>query len=592
VQFATLGHHVRFMIRAGETTRALKENQQQLVTAQRLASLGYWRWHVHTGTFEVSRHFLGDETISRVDSLDAFAACVIDEDRPAFLADIGRALEEATTLETSYRMHWGDRLMHIHQHLSRDVQRDIHGHSKAVLVGTIQDVTARRQAEEQVRRLAYYDALTGLASRTFLYERIGEMIRSARRRKIGFTLLFLDLDGFKDVNDTQGHSAGDVVLKEVATRLVASVRDNDFVARFGGDEFCILLEDLEDEMDIRMIANRCLEHVTAPFEVGQVTMKPRTSIGIARYPFDADDLNGLLRAADSAMYEAKANGKHRFEYYDAAMTARAEQRFLLAQQLREALVQNQFEMYYQPQVSLANGTVIGFEALARWNHPERGLLPPSEFISELAHLKLINDFETWAVQHVCTQIAQWQQQGVEVPIAVNISAEHFRKSALPAIVEAALAAAGVIADRLVLEVTESAMQYTDEAIQVLHALRNMGVKVAIDDFGTGFSSLGSLQHLPVQYIKIDRLFIRDLTEAPKDAIMLGTIVTLAHALGFNIIAEGVENTAQIQILSGLDCDTVQGFFFSRPIPAAEVPAMAAHRFVTSLEQQRLRATGT
>lgn len=288
------------------------------------------------------------------------------------------------------------------------------------------------------------------------------------------------------------------------------------------------------------------------------------------------------------MYEAKSNGKHRFEYYDAAMTARAEQRFLLAQQLREALVQGQFDMHYQPQISLQSGRVVGFEALARWNHPERGLLPPSEFISELTHLKLINDFEAWAIQHVCAQIARWQSEGIEVPIAVNVSAEHFRRSSLPEIVTAALTSAGVPADRLVLEVTESAMQYTEEAVRVLHQLRDMGIKVAIDDFGTGFSSLASLQNLPVHYIKIDRLFIRDLTDVPKEAIMLGTIVTLAHALGFSIIAEGVENTAQIQILSGLECDTVQGFYFAKPAPAAEVPVLARRVFATSLESRQRR----
>ena len=567
IQHAVLGHQIRFVIRANETARALRDSELQLATAQRIASLGYWIWNVETGEFSASDALSSISEDATVMSLEAFESYVEEEDRVGFRDDINRVIDERAPVESTYRMRASDgHVKYVHQHLSLNSEAT----DKLVVIATVQDITARRLAEERVRYLAYYDALTGLASRTYLYERINEMIKSARRRGVGFALLFLDLDGFKDVNDTLGHSEGDALLEIVAARLKASLRENDFLARFGGDEFCALLEDASDEFDIGQIAARCLSSLEADVNLRAHTVLPRASIGIARYPQDGEDLNALLRAADSAMYVAKANGKHRFEYFDSAMTVQAEHRFVLAQELRDALAEQQFVLYYQPQISVETGDVEAFEALVRWQHPQRGMVPPNEFIPELERLGLIDDLGEWAIHEACRQTAAWRRDGDwDVRVCVNISATHFQKPDLVSVVQAALDEFDVDPSRLELEVTETALQYTDATIDVLEQLKAKRVGVAIDDFGTGYSSLGSLQHLPVDCLKIDRMFVRDLAASPKDAVLLGTIMTLAHTLEFRVVAEGVEEVEQLDILRGLDCDLVQGFYFSKPLPALE-----------------------
>ena len=577
IEYSVLGHHVRFVIRANETARALRESESRLTTAQRLASLGYWVWNVETGSFTASDELLEICEKTALDALEAFEAGVADEDRENFRRDVDRVIEERVPLDSTYRIYpENGSAKYVHQHLCVNTD-DTQG---LVLVATVQDVTARRTAEERVRHLAYYDPLTGLASRTYLYERITEMIKSATRRNQGFDLLFLDLDGFKDVNDTLGHSEGDTLLKIVAERLKASLRGNDFLARFGGDEFCMILEDTQSEFDTRQIAARCLDNIQASVDLKAHPVKPRASIGIARFPSDGTDLSSLLRAADSACYEAKANGKHRFEFFDAAMAIRAERRFVLTRELRDALQNEEFELYYQPQVALSDGNVAAFEALVRWNHPTRGLVPPSEFIGELERLGLIDELGSWAIRRACRQIAQWREAGTEVKrVCVNIAATHFQNPALTSDIDAALHEFDVHASMIELEVTESALQYTEGAIEVLEKLKEMGIAVAIDDFGSGYSSFGSLQHMSVDCLKIDRMFVRDLLTSPRDAVLLGTIMSLAHALGFSVVAEGVEEQQQVQILAGLGCDLVQGYYFSEPVPSSSVPSLSERAFL-------------
>lgn len=586
IQYPVLGHQVRFVIRSNETAMELLNSKQQLATAQRIASLGYWMWNTATGEFTTSDELSVLTAGAEIDSVDKLVSMVEPEERDALRADVDRVVGERSAVESTFRLHSLDgSVKYVHQCLSTKPSQG----GDLVVVAAVQDVTARRTAEDQVRYLAYYDALTGLASRTRLYERIDEVIKSARRREEGFAVLFLDLDGFKDVNDNLGHSEGDTLLKVVAERLSSSLRDNDFVARFGGDEFCIILEDISDGVDINEIVARCLHNLAADVELNSHVVRPHASIGIARYPSDGEDMNSLLRAADSAMYEAKANGKHRFEYFDSSMAIQAEQRFLLAQELRRALENNEFELYYQPQISLRSGNVEGYEALVRWNHPTRGLVPPNDFIPELERLGLINDLGDWAISRACEQVSQWQSDhAIETRVCVNIAATHFQEMDLVDTVQAALEKFSVNPDNLELEVTETALQYSDETLTVLLALKTIGVSIAIDDFGSGYSSLGSLQHLPVDCLKIDRMFIRDLLVNPKDAVLLGTIMTLAHALGFRVVAEGVEGSEQVQVLDSLDCDLVQGFFFSKPLQADDVVEFAEKRFLSQTGSARLK----
>ncbi len=567
----TLALHIRFMIRASSASGALRKHQGLLSASLRMARLGYWTWNDSTGHLEISTELcelfkLRGPTIT---NLYQFSEYVHEEDRAGLAAEVTEAIESRRDVDSDFRLCTGDgRVVHAHQHIhvvgtEDDVQ----------LIAIVQDVTDQRTAEAKVRRLAYIDSLTGLPNRSYLYQRLDEMVHSAERRNARFALLFLDLDGFKDVNDSLGHDQGDTLLRVVAERFRGAVRGNDFLARLGGDEFCVIAEDAADELQIKEIAARCLASVEAAMELSSQKVKVEVSIGIARYPDDGKDPHALLRAADSAMYRAKNAGKHRFEFFEASMTVQARKRLALAQELRDALNGEQFELYYQPKVHLASGRTEGFEALIRWNHPTRGLVLPNEFIPELERLGLINDVGNWVINQALEQLMQWQQAGIETRVSVNISPSHFRSSDLTHAVAAALERSGIAPQRLEVEVTESAIQYSQEAQSVFRKLKELGVRLAIDDFGSGYSSLSSLQHLPIDCLKIDRIFIRDLLTNPKDAVLLGTIMTLAHALRFTVVAEGVEEVAQARVLHGLNCDLVQGYLFSRPVPADQVPVL-------------------
>ncbi len=571
MQHDTLALHIRFMIRASSASGALRKHQGLLSASLRMARLGYWTWNNSTGHLEISNELcelfkLRGPTIT---NLYQFSEYVHEEDRPGLAAEVTQAIESRRDVDSDFRLCTGDgRVVHAHQHIhvvgtEDDVQ----------LIAIVQDVTDQRTAEAKVRRLAYIDSLTGLPNRSYLYQRLDEMVHSAERRNARFALLFLDLDGFKDVNDSLGHDQGDALLRVVAERFRGAVRGNDFLARLGGDEFCVIAEDAADELQVKEIAARCLASVEAAMELSSQRVKVEVSIGIALYPDDGKNPHALLRAADSAMYRAKNAGKHRFEFFEESMTIQARKRLALAQELRDALNGQQFELYYQPKVHLASGRPESFEALIRWNHPTRGLVPPNEFIPELERLGLINDVGTWVINRALQQLVQWQKAGVETSVSVNISPSHFRSSDLTHAVAAGLANSGIAPERLEIEVTETAIQYSQEAQSVFRKLKELGVRLAIDDFGSGYSSLSSLQHLPIDCLKIDRIFIRDLLTNPKDAVLLGTIMTLAHALRFTVVAEGVEDMAQARVLHGLNCDLVQGYLFSRPVPADQVPAL-------------------
>lgn len=431
-----------------------------------------------------------------------------------------------------------------------------------------------------IRKMAYFDMLTGAASRAYLNQRLNEMIASAKRRGEGFSLFFVDLDKFKDVNDSLGHDAGDQLLIEIANRLTDAVRQCDFVARLGGDEFCVLLEGLSDEADIAVVAERCIGSMQAPVTLSGKTFKPTGSIGISRYPADGTDAKELMQAGDNAMYAAKVAGHHRFEFFRKEMTQSAADRLTIAQELRGALNDEQFVLHYQPQVDMRSGEVEGWEALVRWQHPERGLVSPDEFLPEIERLGLINELGTWVIREACRQLAAWREQGLgDICVSVNVAPRQFSDKNLFRTVSQAIAECGLDPAQLELEVTESGIQSSPDGVAVLNQLKSLGIRVAIDDFGTGYSSLGSLKYLPIDRLKIDRSFVRDMASNSQDAVLLGTIMSLGHALKFNIVAEGVEELEQMQILQGLECDVVQGYFFSKPLPPDAVPDIARKGFL-------------
>ncbi len=445
---------------------------------------------------------------------------------------------------------------------------------------TIRDVSGIKESERRMRELAYTDQLTGLANRMYCEQRIRESIKMAKRSGQRLALLFLDLDCFKDVNDSLGHAAGDRLLRTVADRLRAFVRETDLVARLGGDEFCVLLLDVSAVEDVARIADGCLKDLAAPCVIGERELHPTASIGIALFPEDGKTASELLRAADTAMYASKRNDSERRTFYSPEMTRAAQHRLSIEQGLRAAFRKEEFVVHYQPQVALNTGRVTGSEALVRWNHPELGIVPPDEFIPILEKLKLIEELGEYVLRTTCRQAVVWAREcPTPLRVGINISGLHFQSGRIVEHVAAVLEETGVDPALVELEVTESIIQTGESTLETCLKLKELGVTLALDDFGTGFSCLDSMRQLPLDCLKIDRLFVRDLVTESGSASIVATIVAMSRAMGLKIVAEGVEDMRQVQYLSGLGCETGQGYYFSRPVEAGEIPAIAARTFL-------------
>ncbi|TJZ78970.1 bifunctional diguanylate cyclase/phosphodiesterase [Chitiniphilus eburneus] len=439
------------------------------------------------------------------------------------------------------------------------------------LIGTVTDITERKEAQDRITELANFDTVTGLANRNLLRDELKLSVAAAERYHRRLAVLFLDLDRFKTINDSLGHAAGDQVLMQVAERLRGIVGRTDILARLGGDEFVVVLSEIQDAMQAGQIAERILESFSEPFELEAGGFASSTSIGIALYPDDGDDSETLIRNADVAMYQAKANGRNNYQYFTADLNVLASERLVLETSMRQALVNNEFTLFYQPQAGLADGGVIGAEALIRWRHPEHGLIPPGKFIPVAEESRLIVPIGNWVLREACRQAAEWQAAGLPpLTIAVNLSPLQLHQANLLEIVADALAASGLDAQYLELEVTESVvMQEVEHVMAMLHGLKRLGVKLSIDDFGTGYSSLSYLKRFAFDKLKVDQSFVRDLTTDPNDAAIVLAIIGLGKTLGMSVLAEGVETAEQLAFLQSADIDAIQGFFFSRPIPAEE-----------------------
>jgi len=438
------------------------------------------------------------------------------------------------------------------------------------------DVTVRKQAQERVQYLAYYDAVTGLANRTLLEDRLHKALASAHRRQEKLAVLFLDLDHFKVVNDSLGHSAGDLVLKDVAGRLQKVAREQDTVARLGGDEFVMVVNAVKESGDAAVVAKRVLDAVTAEGIIQGHPLSIGCSIGISIFPLHGRDTTALVKNADAAMYCAKERGRNNFQFFAPEMNAQALERLQLESDLRGALQRNELFLAYQPQLDVATGELIGAEALLRWRHPQLGLIPPDKFIRIAENSGLIIPLGEWVLRTACAQARQWQQQGLPaVPVAVNVSAVQFRQEGFLELIRRVLGDTGLSPQYLELELTESLIMSNSETIlSMLRQLKATGVKLSIDDFGTGYSSLSYLKHFPVYKLKVDRSFVRDITLDPDDAAIISTIISMAKSLNLKAIAEGVETQEQMTFLRQHQCDEVQGYYFSQPLPADDFASFA------------------
>ncbi|NVO16563.1 MAG: EAL domain-containing protein [Rhodoplanes sp.] len=449
-----------------------------------------------------------------------------------------------------------------------------------------EDVTERERAEARAQWLATHDELTGLPNRTLFSQTLEETIAAAQTSHQRFAVMFLDLDRFKFVNDTLGHTAGDTLLKEVAARLARCVDPADVVSRLGGDEFIVLLRRAADEEQARTVARAILAAVVAPIVVLGQECRVSVSIGVAFYPIDGLDEQTLARNADAAMYLAKDEGRSCVRMFTPAIEGRSIERLMLETSLRGALERNELVLHYQPKRRLATGAVSGAEALLRWRHPELGMLAPGRFIPLAEETGLIVPIGRWVLAQACLQSMAWQRQGLApLRVAVNLSPRQFADESLLGDIEQALAESGLPPDLLELEITESmVMQNLARALPLLAAVRTKGIHLAIDDFGTGYSSMALVKQFPIDTIKIDRVFVRDVLTDPEDKAIAEAIVALGKALDLTIVAEGVETEAQEAFLRERACDEMQGFLFSRPLPADELAA-----FVGAYELSRLKA---
>ncbi len=435
-------------------------------------------------------------------------------------------------------------------------------------VGIATDITVQKAAEQRIEHLAYYDALTDLPNRALLAQRAELALALAARHHIGLAVLFLDLDRFKEVNDALGHVAGDALLAQVAARLQALVRAEDTVCRLGGDEFVLLLPEADQEGALR-VADKVLVAFRQPFAVAGHALNATASVGIALYPHDGVDFAELLKNADAALYRAKHEGRNTRVFYDRAMNAATLARMVLETELRQALATGQLRAHYQPKVRLADGVLVGAEALVRWQHPERGLIPPGQFIPVAEASDLIVALGDWMLSEVCQQLAAWRRQGgLSLTIAVNLAARHFRQPGLADRMRGLLETYSLPAQALELELTESTLlDASADTIETLRQLERLGMGLALDDFGTGYSSLSYLKHLPLTALKIDQGFVRDLATNPDDRVIAATIVALGHHLDLVVVAEGVETEDQRRLLLEQGCDLAQGYLFDKPLPA-------------------------
>ena len=436
--------------------------------------------------------------------------------------------------------------------------------------GTGRDITEQKQVEEKIRHMAHHDALTGLPNRVLLHDRVSQAIAQAQRNREVLAMLFIDLDRFKTVNDSLGHHVGDLLLKTVGQRLETCTRGSDTIARIGGDEFVVLLGDLDQPEDARHVALKVLDALAEPATIDTHELRVTPSIGICAYPHDGTDVETLMRNADTAMYHAKQMGRNNYQFFTQSMNDAAQERLALENDLRHAVERGEFLLHYQPQLDLKTGRIIGFEALVRWMHPQRGLVGPAQFIPAAEETGLIGQVGEWVLREACSQARAWHHAGHTLQVSVNCSAQQFQRESFVETVGAVLRETGLAASCLDLEITESVIIQHSEAVMArFQALDDMGVRISIDDFGTGYSSLSYLKRFAIHQLKIDQSFVRDISSDPDDAAIVSAIIAIAHSLGLRVVAEGLEAPEQLAFLRSLGCDVAQGYYFSKPVPAEE-----------------------
>lgn len=570
---------------------ALRESQRALATLMsNLPGMAYrcrydpdWTMEfVSEGALDLTGHAPADLTGNMKTS---FAQLIHPDDLERVEGDKKTAVKEKHSFKLVYRMVDATKK----EKWVWEQGIGIYAQSGALLAleGFIIDITDRKLSEERLQYLASHDSLTGLPNRTLFMDHLRLALMTSKRRQRLSAVLFLDLDRFKLINDTLGHGIGDLLLKAVAERLSTCLRrsdtvarlsnPNDTVARLGGDEFTLLLSDIAQAQDVPYVVQRILNLFMTPFFIEGHELFVTPSIGISLYPNDGDSAEKLLRNADTALYRAKEQGRNNYQFYLPEMNAKVSERLAMENNLRKALERDELLLHYQPQVDLNSGAIVGVEALVRWQQAESGLISPAKFIPLAEETGLILPIGEWVLRTACAQNKAWQQAGLPpMRVAVNLSGQQFQQRNLIETVRRILIETGLGAEYLELELTESILMQKLEIItSVLLELNTMGIQISVDDFGTGYSSLSYLKRFPISKLKVDRSFVSDITTDPDDAAITTAIINMAHSLKLKVVAEGVETADQLAFLKSLKCDGMQGYFFSRPLPAKEITELLA-----------------
>ena len=599
LHFELLEFRLHYMLRAKAVGDELRDNETLLATAQRIARLGHWEFEAGKGFTRWSPQtdaVLGLTPGKRMLQVEDLIGRVIESDRPAVYDTFRHSNPALASEAIEYQLvDTAGEIRNIRQH----VHQQIDDSGTARLFGTVQDVTDRRRAEQEIQDLAYFDRITGLPNRVLLEKRLAEMLGVAANANHNLAVLTVNLDHFRRVNDHFGHSIGNELLQAFTRRLCSKLRDSvmqskslddiskqqDLIARLAGDQFCVVLGKCHTRRDAEGIARRIREGLRQPFVVAGKELIVTASIGIALAPADGAATEILLHHADLALDHAKRHGRDRTEFYDASMHTRAELRLTIETNLRQALGTSQLALHYQPKMDAQSGQVAGMEALIRWTHPTLGRITPAEFIPIAEQTGLIVPLGDWILREACSQVVTWRAQGLTNLIcAVNLSAAQFRERNLPQRVQQILVATGLEPQYLQLEITES-MVMRDEHItlSMLRELKQIGLSIAIDDFGTGYSSLSYLKRLPIDVLKIDQSFVRELGEDSDDAAIVLAVIAMAHSLRLKVVAEGVEQKHQLDFLRRHHCDECQGYLFSPALPATEFAGWVKRRREPQLE---------
>lgn len=579
-----LGHRVRYMLRESATLNALVRSEARLSLAQRIAKIGDWEWQPFTDHFAASPELCRLMGIRLQDfggTKQAFLHAVHQEDRERVDQALTLILTERKPCDMDHRIvlpNGGEFTVNLQAEAVFDDRL-----KAPTIVGTAQDISERKRSEREIHRLAYYDSLTGLPNRVLFKDRVIQALAYARRYKSTLAVLFLDLDRFKVINDTLGHTVGDLLLKQVADRLSDSIRHSDSVgrsmekdethelARLGGDEFTVLLTNIRAAQDAGTVARRILESLSRSFLIDGHEISVTVSVGIAIFPTDGDSIDLLLKSSDVAMYHAKEQGRNNAQFYSAAMNALATERLKMENDLRKALERHELIVYYQPQMDIRTNRIVGAEALVRWRHPQQGMVLPAVFLPVAIETGMIQKVDDQVLLMACRQNKAWQDSGyTSIRMSVNVSSLFFHGASLTNAVARALEETQLNPESLELELTESiTMRDVETSITMLLELRAMGVRLSIDDFGTGYSSLSHLQRFPLNMLKIDQSFTRDVTSNSANASITRAIISLAHSMNLSVLAEGVETDEQLTFLHKQGCDEVQGHYCGRPMPAEE-----------------------